>query len=39
MRRPIQLANARLEDYDAVYFPGGHGPMEDLRVDADAAGC
>ncbi|MEU6787782.1 type 1 glutamine amidotransferase domain-containing protein [Nonomuraea angiospora] len=36
MRRPIRLANARLEDYDAVYFPGGHGPMEDLCVDAHA---
>ncbi|MGW2059245.1 type 1 glutamine amidotransferase domain-containing protein [Streptomyces sp. NPDC001937] len=36
MRRPIQLADARLEDYDAVYFPGGRGPMEDLCVDADA---
>ncbi|MGW6401504.1 type 1 glutamine amidotransferase domain-containing protein [Streptomyces sp. NPDC055134] len=36
MRRPIHLADARLEDYDAVYFPGGHGPMEDLCIDADA---
>jgi len=36
MRRPIQLSDARLEDYDAVYFPGGHGPMEDLWNDADA---
>ncbi|MFF1400560.1 type 1 glutamine amidotransferase domain-containing protein [Streptomyces sp. NPDC058287] len=36
MRRPIHLADARLEDYDAVYFPGGHGPMEDLCVDVDA---
>ena len=36
MRRPIRLADARLEDYDAVYLPGGHGPMEDLSVDADA---
>lgn len=36
MRRPLQLSAARLEDYDAVYFPGGHGPMEDLSVDADA---
>lgn len=36
MRRPIELADVRLEDYDAVYFPGGHGPMEDLSVDADA---
>ncbi|MGI5142427.1 MULTISPECIES: type 1 glutamine amidotransferase domain-containing protein [unclassified Streptomyces] len=36
LRRPIQLADARLEDYDAVYLPGGHGPMEDLCLDADA---
>ncbi|MFE0629191.1 type 1 glutamine amidotransferase domain-containing protein [Streptomyces sp. NPDC058864] len=36
MRRPIQLSDARLEDYDAVYLPGGHGPMEDLWADADA---
>ncbi|MFD8078430.1 type 1 glutamine amidotransferase domain-containing protein [Streptomyces sp. NPDC059718] len=36
MRRPIHLANARVEDYDAIYFPGGHGPMEDLCVDPDA---
>ncbi|MET8002836.1 type 1 glutamine amidotransferase domain-containing protein [Nonomuraea glycinis] len=36
MRRPIQLSEARLEDYDAVYCPGGHGPMEDLCADADA---
>ncbi|MGW6961603.1 type 1 glutamine amidotransferase domain-containing protein [Streptomyces chartreusis] len=36
MRRPIQLSDVRLEDYDAVYFPGGHGPMEDLWEDPDA---
>ena len=36
MRRPIHLADARLEDYDAFYFPGGHGSMEDLWCDADA---
>ncbi|MEU6657580.1 type 1 glutamine amidotransferase domain-containing protein [Streptomyces sp. NPDC046821] len=35
MRRPLQLANVRLEDYDAVYMPGGHGPMADLAFDAD----
>jgi putative intracellular protease/amidase len=35
MRRPIQVADVRLEDYDAVYLPGGHGPMQDLAVDAD----
>jgi putative intracellular protease/amidase len=36
LRAPIQLANARLEDYDAVYYPGGHGPMEDLWRDPDS---
>jgi putative intracellular protease/amidase len=36
MRRPLKLSDVRLEDYDAVYLPGGHGPMEDLWVDADA---
>ncbi|MFD8596673.1 type 1 glutamine amidotransferase domain-containing protein [Kitasatospora sp. NPDC059646] len=36
LRRPIRLSEARLEDYDAVYLPGGHGPMEDLWLDADA---
>jgi putative intracellular protease/amidase len=36
LRRPIELANARLDDYDAVYYPGGHGPMEDLWRDADS---
>ncbi len=36
LRRPIALAEARLEDYDAVYYPGGHGPMEDLWKDADS---
>ena len=35
MRRPLHLAHVRLEDYDAVYVPGGHGPMQDLAVDAD----
>jgi putative intracellular protease/amidase len=33
MRRPIQVADARLEDYDAVYLPGGHGPLQDLAVE------
>ncbi|MFR0359411.1 type 1 glutamine amidotransferase domain-containing protein [Streptomyces sediminimaris] len=35
MRRPIQVSDVRLEDYDAVFLPGGHGPMQDLCVDAD----
>ncbi|PSR65764.1 type 1 glutamine amidotransferase domain-containing protein [Nocardia sp. MDA0666] len=36
LRRPLQLSNVRLEDYVAVYLPGGHGPMADLAFDADA---
>jgi putative intracellular protease/amidase len=36
MRRPIKLSDVRLEDYDAVYLPGGHGPMQDMAFDADA---
>src|ERR1700694_3896222 len=36
LRRPIELADARLDDYDAVYYPGGHGPMEDMWQNADS---
>jgi putative intracellular protease/amidase len=36
LRHPISLNDVRLEDYDAVYYPGGHGPMEDLSVDPDS---
>lgn len=35
MRRPIKLSDVRLEEYDAVYLPGGHGPMADLASNAD----
>ncbi|QLY30541.1 type 1 glutamine amidotransferase domain-containing protein [Nocardia huaxiensis] len=33
---PIRLEDVALGDYDAVYYPGGHGPMEDLAVNADS---
>jgi putative intracellular protease/amidase len=36
LRAPIALAGARSADYDAVFYPGGHGPMEDLWQDADS---
>ncbi|MGW1739339.1 type 1 glutamine amidotransferase domain-containing protein [Nocardia sp. NPDC001965] len=36
LRRPIALSVVRSADYDAVYYPGGHGPMEDLWKDADS---
>lgn len=34
--KPVNLADVDLDDYDAVYTPGGHGPMEDLAVNADS---
>ena len=37
LRAPIELQDARLADYDSVYYPGGHGPLEDLAVDKDSA--
>src|SRR5579875_2782746 len=32
LARPVPLEDARQRagDYDAIYIPGGHGPMEDL---------
>ena len=36
LRHPVSLKAVRLEDYDAVYYPGGHGPMEDLSADPDS---
>jgi putative intracellular protease/amidase len=29
----IRLADAKAEDYDTVFYPGGHGPMWDLTED------
>jgi putative intracellular protease/amidase len=36
LRRPVDVAGVDLADYAAVFYPGGHGPMEDLAVDADS---
>ncbi|MFF4343801.1 type 1 glutamine amidotransferase domain-containing protein [Kitasatospora sp. NPDC001540] len=33
---PLAVADVDLDDYDAVFYPGGHGPMEDLARDADS---
>ncbi|MEU6366885.1 type 1 glutamine amidotransferase domain-containing protein [Streptomyces sp. NPDC046931] len=33
---PLPLADVDLDEYAAVFYPGGHGPMEDLAVDADS---
>ena len=35
-QNPIALSDVKVDDYDAVFVPGGHGPMEDLAVDKDA---
>lgn len=33
LAKPLNLANVNAADYDLVFYPGGHGPMEDLAVD------
>jgi putative intracellular protease/amidase len=38
IENPIRLEDVRLDDYDAVFYPGGHGPMEDLAVNATSGG-
>ncbi|MEU0026958.1 type 1 glutamine amidotransferase domain-containing protein [Streptomyces sp. NPDC006335] len=36
LQAPVRLDEVDLDDYAAVFYPGGHGPMEDLAVDADS---
>ncbi|WDM10615.1 type 1 glutamine amidotransferase domain-containing protein [Streptomyces lavenduligriseus] len=36
LRTPVKLAEVDLDDFAAVFYPGGHGPMEDLAVDAES---
>ncbi|MEV6200121.1 type 1 glutamine amidotransferase domain-containing protein [Streptomyces sp. NPDC051771] len=36
LRKPLRLEDVDPAEYDAVLYPGGHGPMEDLAVDADS---
>jgi putative intracellular protease/amidase len=31
---PRSISDITVADYDVVFYPGGHGPMEDLAVDA-----
>ncbi len=31
-----KLADVKAEDFDAVFYPGGHGPMWDLAVDKNS---
>ncbi|WP_017624750.1 type 1 glutamine amidotransferase domain-containing protein [Nocardiopsis chromatogenes] len=37
LHAPVRLEEVSAADYDAVFYPGGHGPMEDLAVSADSA--
>lgn len=32
----VPLAGVKVDDYDAVFYPGGHGPLWDLAQDADS---
>lgn len=34
LENPVKLEEVDLDAYAAVLYPGGHGPMEDLAVDA-----
>ncbi|MEU0005235.1 type 1 glutamine amidotransferase domain-containing protein [Streptomyces sp. NPDC006314] len=36
LQAPAKLAEVDLDDFAAVFYPGGHGPMEDLAVDAES---
>ncbi|REK86254.1 type 1 glutamine amidotransferase domain-containing protein [Streptomyces inhibens] len=36
LQHPVDLADIDLADYAAVFYPGGHGPMEDLAVNTDS---
>ena len=36
LSQTIKLADVRSEDYDSVFYPGGHGPMWDLAESADS---
>lgn len=32
----VRLADVKAEDYDTVFYPGGHGPMWDLAESPDS---
>lgn len=37
LENPLTLEDVDPSTYDAVFYSGGHGPMEDLAVDASSA--
>ncbi|MFC6063402.1 type 1 glutamine amidotransferase domain-containing protein [Streptomyces ochraceiscleroticus] len=36
LRRPVKLEQVDVAGYAAVFYPGGHGPMEDLATNEDS---
>jgi putative intracellular protease/amidase len=34
--QPMRIEDVRVDDYDAVFYPGGWGPMEDLPDNAES---
>lgn len=36
LSKTLPLAEVKAEDYDAVFYPGGHGPLWDLSNDKDS---
>ncbi len=38
LQNPTALEDVDADDYDVVFYPGGHGPMEDLAVDETSGG-
>jgi putative intracellular protease/amidase len=32
----LVLSDVKVEDYDAVFYPGGHGPLWDLAIDKNS---
>ena len=36
LKHTLKLANVKESDYDAVFYPGGHGPLWDLTKDKNS---
>lgn len=36
LQHPVKLEDVDLGDYASVFYPGGHGPMEDLATNSDS---
>lgn len=36
LQHPMKLEDVDLTEYAATFYPGGHGPMEDLATDAES---